>query len=223
MYEVRVAELRASGAPHAIRFKVPEGTVSFNDAVHGPIAFEGVTIEDFVIKRSDGYPTYHLSVVVDDAEMGITQVVRGDDHISNTPKHVLLFTALGAPVPEFAHVPLIVGTDKKAGLYVYGLDGKTRDFLDAEAHRTVASEELERLSGLDRFALARHFRTVHGTSSHRYQVGRRLLEAQRLIAEGMKPAEAAATTGFADQSHLTRHFASRFGVTPGRWATLARA
>ncbi len=109
----RLAELRAEGAPHAIRFKVPEGTVSFNDAVHGPIAFEGATIEDFVIRRSDGYPTYHLSVVVDDAEMAITQVVRGDDHISNTPKHVLLFQALGAAVPEFAHVPLIVGTDKK--------------------------------------------------------------------------------------------------------------
>jgi len=98
-----------------------------------------------------------------------------------------------------------------------------RDFLDAEAHRAVASEELERLCGLDRFALARHFRSVHGTSPHRYQVGRRLLEAQRLMAEGMKPAEAAAAAGFADQSHLTRHFAARFGVTPGRWATLARA
>jgi len=98
-----------------------------------------------------------------------------------------------------------------------------RDFLDTEAHRTVASEELERLCGLDRFALARHFRAVHGTSPHRYQVGRRLAKAQRLIADGMKPAEAAAATGFADQSHLTRHFAARFGVTPGRWAALARA
>lgn len=98
-----------------------------------------------------------------------------------------------------------------------------RDFLDAESHRTVASEELERLCGLDRFALSRHFRAVLGTSPHRYQVGRRLLEAQSLIAEGMRPAEAAAATGFADQSHLTRHFAARFGVTPGRWAVLARA
>lgn len=98
-----------------------------------------------------------------------------------------------------------------------------RDFLDVESHRTVASEELERVCGLDRFALARHFRAVHGTSPHRYQVGRRLLEAQSLMAAGMKPAEAAAATGFADQSHLTRHFAARFGVTPGRWATLARA
>ena len=70
-------------------------------------------IEDFVILRSDGLPTYHLSVVVDDVDMRITDVIRGDDHISNTPKHVLLFEALGAPVPRFAHVPLILGQDKK--------------------------------------------------------------------------------------------------------------
>lgn len=97
------------------------------------------------------------------------------------------------------------------------------NFLDAEANRTVASEELERLCGFDRFALAWHFRAVHGTSPHRYQVGRRPANAQRLIAEGMKPAETAAAAGFADQSHLTRRFAARFGLTPGRWAALARA
>ena len=66
-----------------------------------------------MILRSDQYPTYHLSVVVDDIDMGITDVIRGDDHISNTPKHVLLFQALGAAVPRFAHVPLILGADKK--------------------------------------------------------------------------------------------------------------
>ena len=66
--------------------------------MHGPIAFDNANIEDFVILRSDGQPTYHLSVVADDVDMGITHVVRGDDHISNTPKHVLLFEALGAPI-----------------------------------------------------------------------------------------------------------------------------
>jgi len=100
---------------------------------------------------------------------------------------------------------------------------RARDFLVDEAARTVASEELERVSGLDRFALARHFRTVYGTSPHRFQVGRRLVRAQALIAEGISLSEAAAATGFADQSHLTRHFSARFGLTPGRWATLARA
>ena len=103
----------AAGTPHAIRFKVPEGHTGFDDAVHGRIEFDTANIEDFVILRSDRHPTYHLSVVVDDVDMAITDVIRGDDHISNTPKHVLLFEALGAPVPRFAHVPLILGSDKK--------------------------------------------------------------------------------------------------------------
>ena len=103
----------AQGTPRALRFKVRPGNTSFDDAVHGAITFDGANIEDFVILRSDGHPTYHLSVVVDDVDMAITHVIRGDDHISNTPKHVLLFEALGAAVPRFAHVPLILGADKK--------------------------------------------------------------------------------------------------------------
>ncbi len=109
----RIAELEATHAPRAVRFKVPAATTAFDDAVHGRIAFDGDTIEDFVVLRSDDYPTYHLSVVVDDIDMQITHVIRGDDHISNTPKHVLLFDAMAAPVPVFAHVPLILGADKK--------------------------------------------------------------------------------------------------------------
>jgi glutamyl-tRNA synthetase len=97
----------------AIRFKVPPGETSFVDLVHGPIAFDNEHIEPFVVLRSDGHPTYHLSVVVDDIDMAISHVVRGDDHISNTPKQVLLYRALGAPPPQFAHVPLIMGPDKK--------------------------------------------------------------------------------------------------------------
>jgi glutamyl-tRNA synthetase len=109
----QIDALVAEGAPRAVRFRVPAGTTEFDDAVHGRIAFDGAAIEDFVVLRSDNHPTYHLSVVVDDADMGITLVIRGDDHISNTPKHVLLFEAMGAPVPRFAHVPLILGADKK--------------------------------------------------------------------------------------------------------------
>jgi glutamyl-tRNA synthetase len=109
----RVAALVADQAPRAVRFRVPAGATSFDDAVHGPIEFDGANIEDFVILRSDNHPTYHLSVVVDDVDMAITLVIRGDDHVSNTPKHVLLFEAMGAPVPRFAHVPLILGADKK--------------------------------------------------------------------------------------------------------------
>jgi glutamyl-tRNA synthetase len=107
------AAKRAAGVPAAIRFEVRSGQTAFDDAVKGRIEFETANIEDFVILRSDRHPTYHLSVVVDDIDMAITHVIRGDDHISNTPKHVLLFEALSAPVPRFAHVPLILGADKK--------------------------------------------------------------------------------------------------------------
>jgi glutamyl-tRNA synthetase len=97
----------------AIRFKVPPGKTSFVDSVHGSIEFDNEHIESFVILRSDSHPTYHLSVVVDDIDMQVTHVIRGDDHISNTPKQVLLYQAFGAATPAFAHVPLIMGPDKK--------------------------------------------------------------------------------------------------------------
>jgi glutamyl-tRNA synthetase len=97
----------------AIRFKVPPGKTSFTDSVHGPIEFDNEHIEPFVILRSDTHPTYHLSVVVDDIDMEITHVVRGDDHISTTPKQVLLYNAFGRTTPTFAHVPLIMGADKQ--------------------------------------------------------------------------------------------------------------
>ena len=108
-----LARNESAGLPRAIRFKVPPGRTSFSDLVHGPIAFDNATIEDFVVLRSDRQPTYHLSVVADDVEMAITHVVRGDDHVSNTPKHVLLYQAFAAPPPHFAHVPLILGPDRK--------------------------------------------------------------------------------------------------------------
>ncbi len=108
-----VAENKAYADEGAIRFRVPPGQTRFADLVHGDISFENEHIENFVILRSDGNPTYHLSVVVDDVDMEITHVVRGDDHISNTPKQVLLYNAFGKPVPQFAHVPLIMGPDKK--------------------------------------------------------------------------------------------------------------
>jgi glutamyl-tRNA synthetase len=108
-----VADGKAYADEGAIRFNVPPGQTRFEDLVHGPVKFENEHIENFVILRSDGHPTYHLSVVVDDIDMAITHVVRGDDHISNTPKQVLLYEAFGKPVPQFAHVPLILGPDKK--------------------------------------------------------------------------------------------------------------
>ena len=103
----------ATGKTGAVRFAIPEGGgTSFDDAVFGRIEFAHSELEDFVLLRGDGGPTYHLSVVADDIEMRMTHIIRGADHISNTPKQVLLYHALGAALPTFAHVPLILGADK---------------------------------------------------------------------------------------------------------------
>ena len=107
------ARFLAEGQRFAVRFHVPEGVTSFNDFVHGVTEFDNKEIEDFILLRSDGNPTYHLSVVSDDIRMKITHIIRGDDHISNTPKQILLYRALGAEPPTFAHLPLINGPDKK--------------------------------------------------------------------------------------------------------------
>ena len=108
-----VAARERANTPRVVRFRVPDGVTRFDDLVHGPIEFDGANLEDFVLLRSDRQPTYQLSVVSDDVEMKITHVVRGDDHISNTPKQILLYRAVGADEPRFAHVPLILGADKK--------------------------------------------------------------------------------------------------------------
>jgi len=107
----RSAELKPD-RPFALRFRVPEGRTAFKDAIKGDISFENSDIEDLILLRSDGTPTYNLCVVIDDAEMGITDVIRGDDHINNTPKQILLYKALGFDVPGFAHLPMILGEDK---------------------------------------------------------------------------------------------------------------
>ena len=108
------SERRAqAGESFTIRCAVPEGETWWDDAVHGRITIRNDTMDDFIILRSDGTPIYNLAVVSDDAEMRVTHVIRGDDHISNTPKQILLYRALGFPVPVFAHVPMILGPDGK--------------------------------------------------------------------------------------------------------------
>ncbi len=102
-----------NGDPFAVRFLVPAGKTVFADLVHGEIALDHGSVDDFVLLRSDSHPTYHLSVVVDDIDMKISHVIRGDDHISNTPKQILLYDAFGSPAPQFGHLPLILGPDKK--------------------------------------------------------------------------------------------------------------
>jgi glutamyl-tRNA synthetase len=106
-------EAQPDDAPHVIRCKVEPGPIEFHDLIRGDVQFEGELIDDFVLIRSDGNPTYHLSVVVDDVDMQVTHVARGDDHLSNTPKHIVLFRAFNAEIPVFAHLPLILGSDRK--------------------------------------------------------------------------------------------------------------
>jgi glutamyl-tRNA synthetase len=110
----------AAGQPFAVRFRMPDAPITFTDFVRGDMEFPPEALDDFIVLRSDGTPTYHMSVVVDDIDMGVTHVVRGEDHLSNTPKHIPLFQALGGRVPIFGHLPLILGPDKKRLSKRYG-------------------------------------------------------------------------------------------------------
>ncbi len=101
------------GKPYTIRLKLPDTEIKFFDHVKGEMKFHSKDFEDFIIVRSNGVPIYQFTVVIDDYEMGITHVIRGDDHLSNTPKQILIYRALGLEPPEFAHIPLILGQDKK--------------------------------------------------------------------------------------------------------------
>lgn len=112
--EAEIEKHLTNNDPFAVRFKVRRnGPVRFKDRVYKKISVETSEIDDFIIQRSDGTPVYQLAVVVDDAKMGISHVIRGEDHLSNTPKQILLYLALGYPIPKFAHLPLIVGQDGK--------------------------------------------------------------------------------------------------------------
>ena len=102
----------AEGRKAVVRFRVPEEEIiKINDLVRGEVSFESSGIGDFIIVKSDGVPTYNFAVVVDDHEMGITHVIRAEEHLSNTPRQVLIYNALGIPLPEFAHISLILGKD----------------------------------------------------------------------------------------------------------------
>jgi len=128
----RSLNLDADIGEHVVRFKNPaEGMVSFTDLVKGKITFSNDELDDLIIARSNGTPTYNLTVVVDDMDMEITHVVRGDDHVNNTPRQINILKALGAPTPEYAHVPMILGDDGKrlskrhgaVGVMQYAEDG----------------------------------------------------------------------------------------------------
>ncbi len=113
-YEGKCRDKGLGPGPNAVvRLKSPQsGKTAFHDMVKGPISFQNEELDDLVLWRSDGSPTYHLAVVVDDITMGITYVIRGDDHVNNTPRQILIYQALGEPLPHYAHVPMILGPDR---------------------------------------------------------------------------------------------------------------
>ena len=111
--EDEVQELLNQGKSFTVRLKVPEGETEFTDLVYGTIKIQNKDLDDFIIARSDGSPTYNFVVAIDDSDMNISHVVRGDDHLANTPKQILVYKALGFDVPIFAHLPMILGSDKK--------------------------------------------------------------------------------------------------------------
>lgn len=110
--EAERRQYEMQGVQPAVRFKVDEGIVAFDDIIRGSVKFDGDVLDDFVILKSDGVATYNFAVVIDDALMRITHVIRGEDHIPNTPKQILLYKALGYPIPRFAHIPMILGPDR---------------------------------------------------------------------------------------------------------------
>jgi glutamyl-tRNA synthetase len=105
--------LAAEDRPYVVRLRMPDEPIVVDDMVRGAVEVPPEALDDFVLLRTDGSPTYHLSVVADDVDMRITHVLRGEDHLSNTPKHIALFRALGAGLPRFGHLPLILGEDRK--------------------------------------------------------------------------------------------------------------
>ncbi|MGC8499657.1 MAG: glutamate--tRNA ligase [Leptospirillia bacterium] len=113
-YDGRCRDRKISAdTPHVVRFRnIPDQIVAFDDLIRGPLSFDSGLLDDLVILRTDGMPTYNFAVVVDDADMKITHVIRGDDHINNTPRQIPIFRALGADIPDFAHLPMIFGSDR---------------------------------------------------------------------------------------------------------------
>jgi glutamyl-tRNA synthetase len=202
-----------AGPPYVIRAKVPlDGSITFQDMIRGPITFANTDIDDFVLIRSNGAPTYNLSNVVDDVESGMTHVVRGDDHINNTPKQMHLYQFFKYPVPLFAHLPMILGPDKKklskrngvVSANVYRTDGYLPEALLNFLARLGWSHGDQEVFTVEE--LIQHFSFKH------VQVSSGVFNPEKLIwvnAEHMKKADPKRLTGI-----LAEDFASHFAA-PG--------
>ncbi len=204
-----------------MRFRTPdEGQTGLNDLVRGGVLFENTEFDDFVIRRTDGSPTYNFVVVADDADMKITHVVRGEDHVSNTPKQILIYQALGLAVPAFAHLPLILGTDgsrlsKRHGatsVMAYQEMGYLPDGLNNYLARLGWSHGDQEI--FSRGELIEHFSLDHVGS-----LGRRLQLREARVGE--LPTPEATVTGAARQRDHAGDRSARL-ADPGR-RSLARA
>ena len=130
-----------AGEAFTLRFKVPEGRTEFHDQIRGDVSFDNAEVDDWVMVRRTGIPTYNFVVVCDDADMHISHVLRGEEHLTNTPKQVLLYAALGLETPEFAHLPLMLGTDKEKALKAnrrHGVAGLSRQRLPKGSDRELS-------------------------------------------------------------------------------------
>ncbi len=143
-----VAERIAAGEPHVWRVKVPEdrGDITIDDVIRGEVSWPGDMMDDFIIARTDGSATYNFATVVDDWQMGMTHIIRGDDHLSNTPRQIIVYEALEAPVPQFAHMSLIFGADGKRLSKRHG--ATSVEAYARRGHPARGSAQLPRAAGL---------------------------------------------------------------------------
>ena len=221
----------AAGEPYTLRMRVPEGHTAFHDLLRGEVSFDNATIGDFIVQRSDGTVTYNLAVVVDDVTMDITHVIRGDDHISNTPKQVVIYQALGAAVPEFLHMPLLFGTDKKklskrhgatkieeltAMGYLVEVVRNYLCFLSTEFDESMIAWSLQDL--VERFEIYAAGMELAARALH-------LMGARNVLIKGGHMSEGVVTDILFDGSNFTRFTAPRVlsRNTHGTGCTLASA
>ncbi len=213
---------RAEGRAAALRFRVPDsGETSFDDLVFGRVAVENREIEDFVLFRSDGNPTYHLGVVVDDLDMKITHVVRGADHLSNTPKQVLAYSSLGAPLPVFAHLPLIliISLDEMVREFTLEAVSKSNAVFDPEKLAWMNSEILRRLPEERLLSLAQGELESAGlwrpaSAPEERERFRRAVPLLQTRARTLKDFSASGRAFFADEFDYEREAVGKFWKDP---------
>jgi glutamyl-tRNA synthetase len=252
--EGEAAARAASGATHAIRFRVlpdhpslDDLSVVFEDRLRGRIEVQATELEDFVLLRRDGRATYNFAVVVDDAEMEITLVVRGDDHVSNTPRQVLLFRALGRPLPQFAHLPMVRGPDGERLSKRHGATSvseyRRRGYTPAGLRNALAllgwspkgdrpivtldemlaEFDLDRVSKSPAIFDPEKLEWVSGQHIHRMDAAEHAAEtARRLIEAGLLPGSApeSAPVWLAEVAEMLRSSLSRFEQVPSRAAAI---